>query len=246
MMRIGLISDVHANLPALEAVLDALSSRGVERILCCGDLVDYGPWPIEVISRLREIDVLSVQGNHDAAAAGVFPTDGFTEDARVTADWTRTILSSNETRFLAGLKQTHTEEDFVMVHGSLRGPLWEYIRDPFVAGESFALLVRPLGFFGHSHIQGGFERVSGQVKVIDPHAVLDILPGRKYLVNPGSVGQPRDGDPRAAYAVIDLDHDRSLERVTFERVSYDIAAVMRAIDRAGLPHWLAQRLEVGR
>jgi len=246
MTRIGLISDVHANLPALEAVLDGLAKRGVERIVCCGDLVDYAPWPIEVIARLREMDVVSVQGNHDAAAAGVFPIDGFAEEARATVDWTRAILSSNEMRFLAGLEQTHTEEDFVMVHGSLRGPLWEYVRDPFVAGECFALLARPLGFFGHSHIQGGFMRVSGQVKGIDPQKELHILPGGKYLVNPGSVGQPRDGDPRAAYAVIDLDHDRNLGRVTFERVSYDIAAVMRAIDRTGLPHWLAQRLEVGR
>ena len=246
MMRIGLISDVHANLPALEAVLDALSKRDVERIVCCGDLVDYAPWPIEVISRLQTMDVLCVQGNHDAAAAGIFPINGFAEEARATVDWTRAILSSNETRFLAGLEQTHTEEDFVMVHGSLRGPLWEYVRDPFVAGESFALLARPLGFFGHSHIQGGFMRVSGQVKGIDPHKELHILPGCKYLINPGSVGQPRDGDPRAAYAVIDVDHDRNLGSVTFERVSYDIAAVMRAIDRTGLPHWFAQRLEVGR
>ena len=244
MTRIGVISDVHANLPALEAVLGTLSRRGVERIVCCGDLVDYAPWPIEVISRLREKDVLCVQGNHDAAAAGVFPIDGFAEEARVTVDWTRAIISTGEKRFLAGLEMVHTEEDFVVVHGSLRGPLWEYVRDPFVAGESFSLLEKPLGLFGHSHIQGGFMLVSGQVTPIDPHARLNISPGAKYLINPGSVGQPRDGDPRAAYAVIDLDNRRG--SVTFERVSYDIGAVMRAIDRAGLPHWLAQRLEVGR
>lgn len=244
MTRIGLLSDVHANLPALEAVLAALSKRGVERIVCCGDLVDYAPWPIEVIARLREMNVLCVQGNHDAAAAGVFPTDRFTEEARVTVDWTRANLTPRETSFLAGLEQIHTEQEFVVVHGSLRGPLWEYVRDPFVAGESFPLLTRALGFFGHSHIQGGFMRVSGEVREIDPHAKLDIIPSGKYMINPGSVGQPRDGDPRAAYAVLDLDHDRG--SVSFERVPYDISSVKRAIDRAGLPHWLGERLELGR
>ncbi|MCK5806505.1 MAG: metallophosphoesterase family protein [Lentisphaeria bacterium] len=244
MTRIGLVSDVHANLPALEAVLGVLSKRGVERIVCCGDLVDYAPWPIEVIARLREEEVLCVQGNHDAAAAGVFPIDGFAEEARATVDWTRAILSQNETEFLAKLEQICTEEEFVVVHGSLRGPLWEYVRDPFVAGESFPLLERPVGFFGHSHIQGGFMSVSGKVKAIDTHAKLEILPDSKYLINPGSVGQPRDGDPRAAYAVVDLDHGRG--SVSFERVSYDIGSVARAIDRAGLPHWLGERLEVGR
>ena len=244
MTRIGLISDVHANLPALEAVLSALSKRGVERIVCCGDLVDYAPWPIEVISCLREMNVLCVQGNHDAAAVGAFPIDGFTEEARVTVDWTRAVLSPVETAYLAALEQVHTEDDFVVVHGSLRGPLWEYVRDPFVAGESFPLLTRQIGFFGHSHIQGGYMSVSGNVKAIDPHMKLSILPDTKYLINSGSVGQPRDGDPRAAYAVIDLHDGRG--SVSFERVSYDIGAVVRAIDRAGLQHWLGERLEVGR
>ena len=244
MTRIGLVSDVHANLPALEAVLGALFKWGVERIVCCGDLVDYAPWPIEVIARLREKEVLCVQGNHDAAAAGVFPIDGFAEEARATVDWTRAILSRNETEFLAGLEQIHTEEEFVVVHGSLRGPLWEYVRDSFVAGESFPLLERSVGFFGHSHIQGGFMSVSGKVRAVDPHSKLEILPDAKYLINPGSVGQPRDGDPRAAYAVVDLDH--GCGSVSFERVSYDIGSVVRAIDRAGLPHWLGERLEVGR
>ncbi|MCD6494454.1 metallophosphoesterase family protein [Candidatus Bipolaricaulota bacterium] len=244
MMRIGLISDVHANLPALEAVLLALSKRGVERVICCGDLVDYAPWPTEVIARLREMDVLSVQGNHDAAVAGVFPIDGFAEEARVTVDWTRAVLSPVETAYLAELEQIHREEGFVIVHGSLRGPLWEYVRDAFVATESFSSLTRQLCFFGHSHIQGGYMSLAGNVKSIDSHVRLSILPGAKYLINPGSVGQPRDGDPRAAYAVVDLDNGHG--SVSFERVSYDIGSVIRAIDRAGLPHWLGERLAIGR
>ncbi len=244
MARIGLISDVHANLPALEAVLAALSKRGVERIVCCGDLVDYAPWPIEVISRLREMNVLCVQGNHDAAAVGAFPMDGFAAEARATVDWTRAVLSPVETTYLAALEQVHTEDDFVVVHGSIRGPLWEYVRDPFVAGESFSLLTRQIGFFGHSHIQGGFVSTFGKVKSIDPHLKLEILPTAKYLINPGSVGQPRDGDPRAAYAVVDFNH--SSGSVSFERVSYDIGSVVRAIDRSGIQHWLGERLRIGR
>ena len=244
MMHIGLISDIHANLPALEAVEAALAKRGVERIICCGDLVDYAPWPIEVISRLRKMNVTSVQGNHDAAAAGIFPTDGFAEGARATVDWTRAVLSPIETAYLAELEQIHAEEEFVVVHGSLRGPLWEYVRDTFVAGESFSSLTHQLCFFGHSHIQGGYMSLSGDVKPIDPHTRLAILPEAKYLINPGSVGQPRDGDPRAAYAVIDLDHGHG--NVSFERVSYDISSVARAINRAGLPHWLGERLVIGR
>ena len=244
MTRIGVISDVHANLPALEAVMTELLRHGVERIICCGDLVDYAPWPREVISRLRDLDVLSVQGNHDAAAVGAFPIDGFNEEAKVTVDWTRAVLSPVETTYLAKLEQIHREEEFVVVHGSLRGPLWEYVRDEFVAGESLSSLTRQLCFFGHSHIQGGYMSVSGKVRSIDPHVKLAIRPGAKYLINPGSVGQPRDGDARAAYAVVELDNGRG--SVSFERVSYDIGSVARAIDRAGLPHWLGERLAIGR
>lgn len=244
MTRIGLISDVHANLPALEAVLSALSKRGVERIVCCGDLVDYAPWPNEVISRLQGMDVTCVLGNHDAAAIGSFPLALFAEEARVTVDWTRDVISPASTSYLASLEEVHTEGDFVVVHGSIRGPLWEYVRDPFVATETLATLDKQICFFGHSHIQGGYMSISSEVKAIDPHAKLSIVPEGKYLINPGSVGQPRDRDPRASYAVVDLGGGRG--SVSFERVEYDIPAVMGAIDRAGLPHWLAERLEIGR
>ena len=243
MTRIGLISDVHANLPALEAVLSALSKRGVERIVCCGDLVDYAPWPNEVISRLQEMNVMSVLGNHDAAAVDSFPLAFFTEEARVTVDWTRAALSPVSRDYLTSLEEVHTEGDFLVVHGSIRGPLWEYVRDTFVAAETFSLLDEQICFFGHSHIQGGYMNISGEVKTIDRHTKLSITPGVKYLINPGSVGQPRDSDPRASYAVVDLEDGHG--SVSFERVEYDVAAVMRAIDRAGLPHWLAERLEIG-
>ncbi len=244
MTRIGIISDIHANIPALEAVLGELCRLGIERIVCCGDLVDYAPWPAEVIKRVREMEIVSVQGNHDAAIAGLFPADAFTTEALATSTWTRTVLSSGDIDFLAGLEKIYTEDQFVIFHGSLRGPLWEYIRDLFVAKENFRLLSRPIGLFGHSHIQGGYTSFSGRVERIDPREILDIDPAGKYMINPGSVGQPRDGDPRAAYAIMSLDHGRG--RITFKRVSYDTGLVMQAIDQAGFPHSLAERLAIGR
>jgi predicted phosphodiesterase len=244
MKRIGIISDVHANLPALEAVLGELSNLDLDRIVCCGDLVDYAPWPKEVIRRIQDMDITSVMGNHDAAVAGLFPVDYFSADALVTSTWTKGILSADEVRFLTSLEQVHTEEEIVIFHGSLRGPLWEYMHDLYVAEENFRLLTRPVGLFGHSHIQGGYVSLSGVVRRIDPHRTLNIMPGAKYMINPGSVGQPRDGDPRAAYAVLELGNGGG--SVSFKRVSYDVGLVMRSIDRAGFPRSLAERLAIGR
>ncbi len=242
MMSIGVIADVHANLPALEAVLADLHSQGVKRIVCCGDLVGYGPWPNEVIARLREVDAFCVQGNHDGAAVGAFPSDHFNPDARVAIEWTRTVLDAGEVGFLTGLEKIHTGGEFVVVHGSLRGPLWEYMRDTFVARESFPLLTRPIGLFGHSHIQGGFVRAGEHVAFVPPNRSMALVPGRQYLINPGSVGQPRDGDPRTAYAIVDLGRHTLL----FKRVQYDVKSVMQRIEDVGLPHWFAERLGVGR
>lgn len=243
MSHIGVLSDIHGNLPALEAVLTAFEEEEVERIVCCGDLVGYGPWPGAVIACLHEIEALSIQGNHDAAACGRLPLDYFNRAARFAIEWTRSTLSSEEVAYLEGLPPSHTEDGLVMVHGSLRGPLWEYILDRFAAGESFALLDRPLGLFGHSHIQGGFALLEEGIVTIDPtEGEVDLRPGARYLINPGSVGQPRDGDPRAAYALMDLNRGKFL----FKRVPYDIEVMMREVLRAGLPRELAERLRMGR
>ncbi len=243
-MRIGIVSDVHANLPALEAVLGELSELKIDRIVCCGDLVDYAPWPTEVIRCIQDMGILSVMGNHDAAVAGLFPADSFTADALATSNWTKGTLSLADVEFLSGLEQVHTEEEFVIFHGSLRGPLWEYMHNLYVAEENFRFLTRPIGLFGHSHVQGGYASLSNRVRRIDPQERLEIVPGDKYMINPGSVGQPRDGDPRAAYAVLELSNDHG--NVTFKRVSYDVGLVMRSIDQAGFPHSLAERLAIGR
>jgi predicted phosphodiesterase len=243
MPRIGLLSDIHGNLPALDAVLAALAGENIDRIVCCGDIVGYGPWPGEVIARLRVANVLCVQGNHDAATAGILPLDYFTVAARANIEWTRTVLSFDQVAYLRDLPRTRVEDRFVVMHGSLRGPLWEYMRDAFVAGETFSLLDRPVGFFGHSHIQGGFVDLDGRVIALD-HATgsIDLLPAGRYLINPGSVGQPRDGDSRAAYAIIDFAERKAF----FQRVPYDIQATMQGILHAGLPSQFAERLQRGR
>lgn len=243
MTRIGVISDIHGNLPALDAVLAALQADGVNQIVSCGDIVGYGPWPGEVIARVRAGSIPSVQGNHDAAVCGVLPTDHFTAAARVAIEWINARLMQDDVAFLARLPQTVTIAGMTSVHGSLRGPLWEYILDPWTAGESFRLLTTAIGLFGHSHIQGGFAAAGAQVKPIDPRmGELKLISGVRYLINPGSVGQPRDGDPRAAYAIVDLDKNK----VIYRRVAYDIAATQQEINRVGLPRELADRLSVGR
>ncbi len=243
MTRIGVISDIHGNLPALDTVLTALRADKVDSIVSCGDLVGYGPWPGEVIARVRALTVPSVQGNHDAAVCGALPTNHFTAAAREAIDWIRARLTPEDVGFLARLPHTMTVAGMTVVHGSLRGPLWEYILDPWTAGESFRLLETDVGLFGHSHIQGGFVASGDKVELIDPRrGEIELLPGLRYLINPGSVGQPRDGDPRAAYAIVDLDQ----KKVIYRRVSYDITAIQREIRRVGLPRELADRLSVGR
>ncbi len=243
MTRIGIVSDIHGNLPALEAVIALLLKEGVDITVSCGDLVGYGPWPGEVVSKVRDLRIVGVQGNHDAAVCGALPVDHFNAAARSAIGWIRSQLSEDEIGYLAGLPQTRIVEGMEVVHGSPRGPLWEYILDPWTAGESFRLLETDICLFGHSHIQGGFTAGGSGVETIDPRkGWIELLPGDRYLVNPGSVGQPRDGDPRAACAIIDLEKNK----VFYHRVPYDISATQREIIRVGLPRELADRLSMGR
>jgi len=243
MSCLAVLSDIHGNLPALEAVLSALEEERVDRVLCCGDLVGYGPWPGRVLARLQEIGALSVKGNHDAATCETLPLNALCQSAQSAITWTRSNLSFEEIDYLERLPQSHTEDGFVVVHGSLRGPVWEYILDPWVAKESFIMLHQPLGLFGHSHIQGGFIQREGRVVPLDQRKKeVKLHPEARYLINPGSVGQPRDGDPRAAYAIVDLNRGK----IHLKRVPYDIVAVIRKVQQAGLPSELGERLLIGR
>ncbi len=240
MARLALLADVHANLPALEAVLASVEGE-VGGFLCAGDQVGLGPWPDEVLDRLDERGVVCVLGNHDAECVSGRTIAG-DAPGEVLA-WTREILSPERLAALAALPERRIDPDWTLVHGSLRGHLWEFLLDSATARSSFELLVGRLGVFGHTHRQGGFVLQSTGVVTIDVReGGIDLVPGARYLINPGSVGAPRDGDPRAACAIVDLE----LGRLWFRRVPYPIKTAVRELQRLGLPACLGERLQAGR
>jgi len=239
-MRIAVLSDIHANLPALDAVLtDAGSLDGTWHL---GDVVGYGPDPDGVVARLREIGAVGVRGNHDAAAGGGSEIDWFNPDARRAMEWTRTAISAQTVDWLRGLPERRTIDAFELVHGSPREPLWEYVTSSSIARDSLAVLSEPIGLHGHTHVPVAFLEDGNDVERFSPRdgSTLD-LRGRRALVNPGSVGQPRDGDPRASYLVLDT----ATASIAWHRVAYDIEPVQAAMRAAGLPGFLVSRLSIG-
>jgi predicted phosphodiesterase len=242
-MRIAVLSDIHANLVALDAVLAAIGP--VDAVWHLGDIVGYGPDPDGVVGRLVEIGAIGVRGNHDAAAIGALDVDWFNTDARAAVLWTRDRIGAETRAWLAAQPEERTEHGLALVHGSFRDPTWEYVTQGPVARASLAVLAgRELrhGLFGHTHLPTIFRDDDGRLEVIRPAAGSSLtLDDRPALLNPGSVGQPRDGDPRAACLVLDTDSNQA----TWQRVAYDIAAVQQAMRRAGLPERLALRLSFG-
>jgi predicted phosphodiesterase len=239
-MRIAVLSDIHANLPALDAVLGALGT--VDAIWHLGDVVGYGPEPDAVVARLTEVKATGVRGNHDAAACGGREIEWFNPEARAAMEWTRTAIADETRDRLAALEDRHVDGEFTLVHGSPRDPTWEYITSVPVARANLAALTTRYGLHGHTHIPVAFREDDGRVEAITPGAgsVLAI-DERRLLLNPGSVGQPRDGDPAASWMVIDDDAGTC----TWHRVGYDIRGVQDAMARAGLPARLAERLTFG-
>jgi diadenosine tetraphosphatase ApaH/serine/threonine PP2A family protein phosphatase len=218
---------------------DARGSFG--RILCLGDLVGYGADPSAVVEWTRANVASIVRGNHDKICTGLDPLDGYNPAARASAVWTQAELTPEGSEYLRRLPRGPLRVDgFDLVHGSPADED-EYLVTPRDAAEVYADLDARLSFFGHTHVQGGFLIARGGVKRILPAQALEIEPEHYYLVNPGSVGQPRDGDPRAAYALYSAG-DRAVE---FRRVEYDIAAAAAKIRAAGLPEALALRLHEG-
>ena len=247
MARYLLLSDIHANLTALEAVLDA--AQGLwDRAVCLGDVVGYGPDPNEVIDRIVNLGITTIRGNHDkAAASGVY--DDFNASAFAAIEWTRGRIRIGNLRWLEGLPAgPFSEAGMVFVHGSIDDED-EYIHSADEAARSLHSSPSPVAFFGHTHVQGGFLRRNERIEAFRPSfaaegeiARLELNPATRYLINPGSVGQPRDGDPRAAFAVADT--GRCI--IEFRRVPYDIASVQGRMERAGLPEPLVFRLAFGR
>lgn len=250
-MRLLILSDIHANLEALEACLDAAPEY--DQVYNLGDIVGYGANPNEVTERSRELGSVFVRGNHDKACSGLTDLHDFNPVASLAALWTRKKLFDDHLQFLRELPQGPLSpiDDVHLVHGSPRDED-EYI---LMASDAYAMLSQStasLTFFGHTHVQRGFIlETDGQGKALAPSyksskgkqtVKLEVKPNKKYLVNPGSVGQPRDNDPRAAFLIYDTD----AAVITFYRVPYDIQLAQEKIFAAGLPERLAVRLEEGR
>ncbi|HZC31346.1 MAG TPA: metallophosphoesterase family protein [Gaiellaceae bacterium] len=241
-MRVAVISDVHANLHALDAVFAAIDADPPDQIWCLGDLVGYGARPNECCEAIERRASLSLGGNHDLAVRGTIDLEEFSGDAAAAAEWTRTVLSPAARAYLDTL-ETHADRPGVsLYHGSARDPIWEYVLSDEAAVATLVRTDAPLALVGHSHVA---LQVSLQERAFDGGLApagtdLDISQGQ-WLLNPGSVGQPRDGDPRAAWLALDLEAKRAL----FHREDYDIERSQAEIRAAGLPEALAARLATG-
>jgi diadenosine tetraphosphatase ApaH/serine/threonine PP2A family protein phosphatase len=245
-MRIVILSDVHSNLASLRAILaHAEAAEVVNAVWCLGDIVGYGAEPSETIALLRQRPLTSVAGNHDLAATRMMSVDEFNPVAAAAALWTAEQLSDDERAFLRDLPLTTIAGDFTLVHGSLREPAWEYLLDAEQAEAQFVLQTTPYSLIGHSHLPFWVEEREGRAPAfIRPTdgKVVPLSSDRRLIINPGSAGQPRDGDPRVTYVL----YDTVAATITWHRVLYEIAATQNAIRAAGLPEFLAERLAVGR
>lgn len=246
-MRIAVLSDIHANLPALESVIADLPQ--VDAVWVLGDIVGYGPQPNEVIGVLQAIGARSVLGNHDGAAIGIVNARYFNPDARAAIEWTAEIVDANARSYIAALPEVRREPNLGLtaVHGSPRDPIWEYITGPDIAQENLDAFDTRICLFGHTHQPVAFRAVDGRVETTIglPVTRVTLEPNDRYLLNPGSVGQPRDGLRDAAYALIDVGLN-GLGSVEFRRVSYDLDRTQSLMRRAGLPYRLIERLGFGR
>ncbi|MGD0957753.1 MAG: metallophosphoesterase family protein [Candidatus Acidiferrales bacterium] len=246
-MRYLILSDIHSNLTALEAALDAASGRW-QKAVCLGDLVGYGPDPNEVIDRIRSLGALTIRGNHDKAVSGVTDADEFNPIARNALLWTREQLRPKNREYLETLPSGPvTVDGFSILHGSVHDED-EYVFSPALALDGLLNAPSPVSFFGHTHLQGGFSLRNGDVTVRyfkpaggNPFSIFTVEPDTTYLLNPGSIGQPRDGDPRLGFAIADLEN----QSVEFWRIPYDIEAVQKRMTEAGLPEPLILRLSFG-
>lgn len=245
-MRYLVISDIHANLTAFQAVLEdaGVLGRDYDFVWCLGDVVGYGPDPNECIELLRSMPHLCLAGNHDWAALGRLDIRTFNADARKAVGWTRETLTDENLAYLEALNTTFVLGDFTLAHGSPREPVWEYILDPLIAALNFPHFQTTYCLVGHTHTPVTFKLV-GNKGDCDPIAPVygqqTHLDGVRQIINPGSVGQPRDSDPRAAYAVLDT------EAMTWEfrRIPYDYKVVQQRMRKVDMPERLIMRLEYG-
>jgi predicted phosphodiesterase len=242
-VKVAVVSDIHGNRHAFEAVLDAIAATDVRELWCLGDLVGYGADPDACVELAREHAAICLAGNHDLGVRGDLPLEQFSRGAALAAEWTRQTISADTMNFLHGLEPLNIDEEVGLYHASPRDPVWEYVLSPLQAELCLDAQQHRVGLIGHSHVALAFWRTAGapatgQTRGADDG--LEIEEG-EWLINPGSVGQPRDGDPRAAW--LELDDERWT--AVYRRTEYDIAGAAAAIRAARLPDSLAERLSFG-
>jgi predicted phosphodiesterase len=241
-MKYAILSDIHSNLDALQVVLADARAQECTHYVCLGDVVGYGPNPKECLAIVREMNCPTVMGNHDEYCATELDLTGFNPMAADAIKWTRAQLNAEEKAWLRDLKYVRIVESFTTVHATLDLPeKWAYVFDKLAAGASFNYQHTAVCFNGHTHIPIAFIRSDKGIQG-GLYSKIKIEVGRKYFINVGSIGQPRDRNPKAAYAIFDLINNV----IELRRLDYDIAAVQKKIRSAGLPESLAQRLEQGR
>jgi predicted phosphodiesterase len=248
-MRYLILSDIHSNLEAFQACVQRATQASYDSVLCCGDIVGYGPNPVEAIDGVRGLNALTIRGNHDRVAAGLDEATQFNPNARRAVYWTRAVLSDSHREYLARLPvgPLNVSADAQMVHGALTHED-DYIFTEADADENFLLAEKRITFFGHSHFpvafwsDGGDSCSQAMSYEFDEFIAVKCESGKSLLINPGSVGQPRDGDPRASFAIWDSDRGR----IEFYRVEYDIKTTQEKMRAADLPTYLIDRLGHGR
>jgi predicted phosphodiesterase len=248
-MRYLILSDIHSNIEALEACMQRAKQAAYDAVFCCGDLVGYGPNPVEAIDIVRSLDAVTIRGNHDRVASGLDEAAQFNPHARRAIYWTRSVLPESHREYLANLPvgPLGVTKEAQLVHGAVTHED-DYIFTEADADQNFRLTEKPLTFFGHSHFPVVFSlESSGRAAQapsyeFDEFTAVKCEPGRKLFVNPGSIGQPRDGDTRASFVI--WDHARA--RLEFYRVEYDIESTQQKMRQAELPLYLIDRLALGR
>ncbi len=242
-MKVAVISDIHGNRQAFEATLEAVAASDAAELWCLGDLVGYGAEPDACVALAREHAAVCLAGNHDLAVAGELPLEEFSRGASLAVQWTQEVIEPQNLAFLAALSPRGQEGQIGLFHASPRDPVWEYVLSALLAELCLDEQQQRVCLIGHSHVALSFVRREGALATGEPQRAgkqLDITTG-EWLLNPGSVGQPRDGDPRAGWLLLDLDDLTA----SFMRTDYDVAAAAGAIRAARLPDSLAQRLEYG-
>ncbi len=242
-MKIAILGDIHANLEALQTVLADAESEQVNEYLSVGDIVGYGPNPKECLHIIRDqLKCPCVRGNHDHLASANLSTMSFNPIAAEAIGWTREQLDDADKKFLADLRLVRLVHDFTLVHATLDMPQsWGYVFDRLAAASSMSYQTTSICFFGHTHVPLAFIK-EGPVRTEHGWSTVEIKPGCRYFINVGSIGQPRDGNPKTSYVIYDTD----AKRIQIKRLDYDIAAVQYKIRQAGLPDKLAVRLGLGK